>query len=219
MGIVMKVLNRQYHRNQGCDQGFTLIELVITIAIIAIIAAMAAPNMQKQIQQAKTNDAANIIEAALKNAKSQALITQKNIKVVLTDTSTNKNLKLFYVGDDTTKTVPLATYTLDKNISIITDASNLTAVSFTPYKNAYPGDTGTRPDNTDTDSSTNFSVCYGAGSDKYTIMVDASSNIVTSKMGRVHEFTKRHWLNRSAGSIDVVSNRGAWIHCDADDRS
>lgn len=219
MGIVMKVLNRQYHRNQDRDQGFTLIELVITIAIIAIIAAMAAPSMQRQIQQAKTNDAANIIEAALKDAKSQALITQKNIKVVLTDTSTNKNLKLFYVGDDTTKTVPLATYTLDKNISIITDASNLTAVSFTPYKNAYPGDTGTRPDNTDTDSSTNFSVCYGAGSDKYTIMVDASSNIVTSKMGRVHEFTKRHWLNRSAGSIDVVSNRGAWIHCDADDRS
>ena len=116
MGIVMKVLNRQYHRNQDRDQGFTLIELVITIAIIAIIAAMAAPSMQKQIQQAKTNDAANIIEAALKDAKSQALITQKNIKVVLTDTSTNKNLKLFYVGDDTTKTVPLATYTLDKNI-------------------------------------------------------------------------------------------------------
>ena len=110
MGIVMKVLNRQYHRNQDRDQGFTLIELVITIAIIAIIAAMAAPSMQKQIQQAKTNDAANIIEAALKDAKSQALITQKNIKVVLTDTSTNKNLKLFYVGDDTTKTVPLATY-------------------------------------------------------------------------------------------------------------
>lgn len=219
MGIVMKVLNRQYHRDQYREQGFTLIELVITIAIMAIIAAMAAPNIQRQNRQAKTNDAANIIEAALKDAKSQALITQKNIKVVLTDTSTNKNLKLFYVGDDTTKTVPLATYTLDKNISIITDASNLTAVSFTPYKNAYPGDTGTRPDNTDTDSSTNFSVCYGAGSDKYTIMVDASSNIVTSKMGRVHEFTKRHWLNRSAGSIDVVSNRGAWIHCDADDRS
>lgn len=108
MGIVMKVLNRQYHRDR--DQGFTLIELVITIAIIAIIAAMAAPSMQKQIRQAKTKDAANIIEAALKDAKSQALIRQKNIKVVLTDTSTKKNLKLFYVGDDTTRTIPLATY-------------------------------------------------------------------------------------------------------------
>lgn len=180
MGIVMKVLNRQYHRDQDHEQGFTLIELVITIAIIAIIAAMAAPNMQKQIQQARIKDGANIIEAALKNAKSQALITQKNIKVVLTDTSTKKNLKLFYVGDDTTTTVPLATYTLDKNISIITNASNLPAVSFTPYKKAYQGDTGT---GTLTDSSTNFSVCYGAGSDKYTIMVDASSNIVTSKNG------------------------------------
>ena len=110
----MKVLKRQYHRNQGRDQGFTLIELVITIAIMAIIAAMAAPSMQKQIRQAKTKDAANIIEAALKDAKSQALIRQKNIKVVLTDTSTKKNLKLFYVGDDTTRTIPLATYTLDK---------------------------------------------------------------------------------------------------------
>ena len=139
MGIVMKVLNRQYHRNQDRDQGFTLIELVITIAIIAIIAAMAAPSMQKQIRQAKTKDAANIIEAALKDAKSQALIRQKNIKVVLTDTSTKKNLKLFYVGDDTTRTIPLATYTLDKNISIITDASNLTAVSFTPYKKLTKG--------------------------------------------------------------------------------
>lgn len=187
MGIVMKVLNRQYHRDQdrdqGREQGFTLIELVITIAIIAIIAAMAAPSMQKQIRQARIKDGANIIEAALKDAKSQALIRQKNIKVVLTNTSTKKNLKLFYVGDDTTRTIPLATYTLDKNISIITNASNLTAVSFTPYKNAYPGDTGTRPDDIDTDSSTNFSVCYGAGSDKYTITVDAISNIVTRKNG------------------------------------
>ncbi|MBX4378058.1 prepilin-type N-terminal cleavage/methylation domain-containing protein, partial [Mycobacterium tuberculosis] len=66
MGIVMKVLNRQYHRDQDREQGFTLIELVITIAIIAIIAAMAAPSMQRQIQQAKARKAVSIIESALR---------------------------------------------------------------------------------------------------------------------------------------------------------
>lgn len=184
MGIVMKVLNRQYHRNQDRDQGFTLIELVITIAIIAIIAAMAAPSMQKQIQQAKTNDAANIIEAALKDARTQAMIAQRSTRVVLTNNTSSKKITVLYVKRSATDADEmLSDYTLDKNLTITANPTALTAVSFTPYKNAYPGDTGTRPDDTDTDSTTNFSVCYGAGSDKYTIMVDASSNIVTSKNG------------------------------------
>ena len=188
MGIVMKVLNRQYHRDQnrdqGREQGFTLIELVITIAIIAIIAAMAAPNMQKQIRQARIKDGANIIEAALKDARTQAMIAQRSTRVVLTNSASSKKITVLYVKRSSTDADEiLSDYTLDKNLTITASPTALTAVSFTPYKNAYPGDTGTRPDDTDTDSSTNFSVCYGAGSDKYTITVDASSNIVTSKNG------------------------------------
>ena len=177
----MKVLNRQYHRNQGCEQGFTLIELVITIAIMAIIAAMAAPSMQKQIRQAKIKDGANIIEAALKDARTQAMIAQRATRVVLTNSASSKKITVLYVKRSATDADEmLSDYTLDKNLTITASPSALTAVSFTPYKKAYQGDTGT---GTATDSSTNFSVCYGAGSDKYTIMVDASSNIVTSKNG------------------------------------
>nr|WP_309593592.1 prepilin-type N-terminal cleavage/methylation domain-containing protein [Moraxella osloensis] len=181
----MKVLNRQYHRdqdrNQGREQGFTLIELVITIAIIAIIAAMAAPNMQRQIRQARIKDGANIIEAALKDARTQAMIAQRSTRVVLTNSSSSKKITVLYVKRSATDADEmLSDYTLDKNLTITASPSALTAVSFTPYKKAYQGDTGT---GTATDSSTNFSVCYGAGSDKYTIMVDASSNIVTSKNG------------------------------------
>ena len=177
----MKVLNRQYHRNQGRDQGFTLIELVITIAIIAIIAAMAAPSMQRQIQQARIKDGANIIEAALKDARTQAMIAQRSTRVVLTNSSSSKKITVLYVKRSPTDADEmLSDYTLDKNLTITASPSALTAVSFTPYKKAYQGDTGT---GTVTDSSTSFSVCYGAGSDKYTIIVDASSNIVTSKNG------------------------------------
>ena len=181
MGIVMKVLNRQYHRDQGREQGFTLIELVITIAIMAIIAAMAAPSMQRQIQQARIKDGANIIEAALKDARTQAMIAQRSTRVVLTNSSSSKKITVLYVKRSATDADEmLSDYTLDKNLTITASPSALTAVSFTPYKKAYQGDTGT---GTVTDSSTNFSVCYGAGSDKYTITVDASSNIVTSKNG------------------------------------
>lgn len=183
MGIVMKVLNRQYHRdqdrNQGREQGFTLIELVITIAIMAIIAAMAAPSMQRQIQQAKIKNSAHIIEAALKEARIQSVITQKDIKVVLTDTSTDKNLKLFNVGDNVSTSTPHATFNIDKSVTLGKSPSTLTAVSFSKDKKAYQGDTIT----TIITSTVGFSVCLGTGTIKYQVMVDANSNITSQTNG------------------------------------
>lgn len=136
MGIVMKALNRQYHRNQGSDQGFTLIELVITIAIIAIIAAMAAPSMQKQIQQAKTREAASVFVNALKEARSQALITQSNTIVTLDTAAKRITLTSGAVNasNSTSKT-----YQIDNsvNISQISDAPN--TITFAANKGVYQG--------------------------------------------------------------------------------
>lgn len=187
MGIVMKVLNRQYHRDQYREQGFTLIELVITIAIIAIIAAMAAPSMQRQIQQAKARKAVSIIESALRDTQVQAIISQKNTKVVLTNTNNVKNFKSFYVGDNVATATPQAIYNLGADVLITPIPSTLLAVSFTPTKKSYQGQTviSTRmgQDANDAVATTGFYICVGSGNPQYLVEIDASNSIKSSKSG------------------------------------
>jgi len=178
MGIVVKVLNRQYHRNQDREQGFTLIELVITIAIMAIIAAMAAPSMQKQIQQAKTREAASVFVNALKEARSQALITQSNTIVTLDTAAKRITLTSGAVNasNSTSKT-----YQIDNsvNISQISDAPN--TITFAANKGVYQG--------TDTESTERkkitlgmgYGVCFNKGLLKSIVKVDGNGSISTEE--------------------------------------
>ncbi len=187
MGIVMKVLNRQYHRNQDRERGLTLIELVITIAIIAIIAAMAAPNMQRQIQQAKARKAVSIIESALRDTQVQAIISQKDTKIVLTNTNNDKNFKSFYVGENVATATPYAIYNFEAEVSITPIPSTLLAISFTPTKKSYQGQTviSTRmgQDANGAVATTGFYICVGSGNPKYLVEIDASNSIKNSKSG------------------------------------
>lgn len=74
---------------QRKEQGFTLIELMITIAILAIIATMAAPSMgnllEKQRFQKKERDLMSIFT----QAKSQAILKRTNLSLNLNSTAGN----------------------------------------------------------------------------------------------------------------------------------
>ena len=157
-------------------QGFTLIELIVTITVMAIIASIAVPSMQQQIQQSLIQDNAGIIESALKEARTQALIAQTNTQMSLVKIANNKKIILSYANSLTN----LSEYKLNDNISIITTPADLTVITFTPNKLAYQGDgsASLKADNT-----TKFSVCYGKGTTKYSISVDANSNIVSYRDG------------------------------------
>ena len=168
-------------RQPNQNAGFTLIELVITVAIIGIIAAIAAPSMQTQIQQARVKDGINVLETAIKEARTQAIIMQRPTRLVLTNTSADKRATIYFVKKATSDPdEQIANYVLNKDLTITTSPA-LTAISFSANKKAFQGQNA---DKNDVVLNGKFSVCYGGATvNKYSVAIDANSNINSGKDG------------------------------------
>lgn len=68
MRIPSKAVNSKPHL-----QGFSLIEMMVAVAVIAILAAVAVPNMQSMIASSALRTATNDVVAALAQTRSQAI--------------------------------------------------------------------------------------------------------------------------------------------------
>ena len=66
---------------QNQQKGFTLIELMVTIAVMAIIAMMAAPSMQKMIARQQLNTSARELAFIFSQARGQAATLRQNVTV------------------------------------------------------------------------------------------------------------------------------------------
>lgn len=64
------------------SKGFTLIELMVTIAIVAILASLAAPSFNTLATAQALRSASSELHISLLQARSEALRTNRNVYVV-----------------------------------------------------------------------------------------------------------------------------------------
>lgn len=69
--------------------GFTLIELMVTIAVLAIIATVAAPSFSTMLLKQNLNRSVQELVVLMNSARSQSIIERKEITVSLQSLNTN----------------------------------------------------------------------------------------------------------------------------------
>ena len=66
---------------QNKHKGFTLIELMVTIAIMAIIAMMAAPSFGDMLQRQNLNKSMQDLIGVMTEARAQSVLTKSDVTV------------------------------------------------------------------------------------------------------------------------------------------
>ena len=72
------------------NSGFTLIELMVTIAVLAIIVGIAAPSISTQLANQRVKSTTATLANALKEAKAESIIRRQNLTLSYNNTSTPK---------------------------------------------------------------------------------------------------------------------------------
>ncbi|WP_227686568.1 MULTISPECIES: prepilin-type N-terminal cleavage/methylation domain-containing protein [Psychrobacter] len=76
------------------SSGFTLIELMVTIAVLAIIVSIAGPNISTQLANQRVKSTTSTLLTALKEAKVESIIRRQDITVIYDDTVSPQTITL-----------------------------------------------------------------------------------------------------------------------------
>ncbi|MDO5050313.1 MAG: prepilin-type N-terminal cleavage/methylation domain-containing protein [Moraxella equi] len=154
------------------QSGFTLVEMIITIAVMGVIAAIAYPGLQSQIAKARVAQTAGDIESALKEARAEALIKRTNITVQL---SNNQMLSATGLNNQSV----IKPVKVPKNVTITPLGNTPTTIVFTANKVVKNG-----ANSSNLNANNGFVVCYHGSRTVKSILIDPTANIrVVSNQG------------------------------------
>ena len=120
---------------QMTSSGFTLIELMVTIAVLAIIVGIAAPSISSQLANQRVKSTVSTLENALKEAKVESVIRRQPLTLTLD--SSNKLIKIQHLVLDEKKIIDekksttIASYKYNTKSTIKPDSSS---TEFNPGK-------------------------------------------------------------------------------------
>ena len=92
---------------QTANSGFTLIELMVTIAVLAIIVSIAAPNINEQLAQNQIKATSTLIQTSISRAKAESAISRSRVNWSYSET--DKQITL------SSRNATIANYQLNDN--------------------------------------------------------------------------------------------------------
>ena len=82
--------------NINNESGFTLIELMVTIAVFAILVSIAAPSFSEILAKQKLNSTTSELINTINTARSQAVTLRKDITLTLKSDSKSTDTEFFW---------------------------------------------------------------------------------------------------------------------------
>ena len=122
-------VNNFPQKRQMSSSGFTLIELMVTIAVLAIIVSIAAPNISTQLANQRVKSTAATFANALKEAKIESFLRRQVLSVSYNNNGTAAGI--INIIDQNAKVI--ATYKYDAKSTI---KSTVSVIKFKPSKTA-----------------------------------------------------------------------------------